>query len=176
MFHHFKNRKIKKTAIKEVDKIVSTARDSSNLMLPLPTFIAEAAFELSFLYYFLHDYRIFHKYDQSLRETISDEFINRMSRDMGNHSLYELIEAIYNERITAYFQMVENSETMGDFIQSSSQYVESLIIYSRKEKGLPCYSPNDIEEKVRQIAPEEIGSLAEPIAVSISIHSAGLLH
>ncbi len=176
MINKLRQNRFKKKAQQEVDKIFSISDKAANLMLPMPLFIWEVKFEFLFLFYFLHDYRVFHKFDQSFRETIADEFIKRVSQESGNTDTLELAEALYNQRISQYFNMVKTAQTVGDFTHSVARYIEALVVYMKNEERFSDDSPEIILDKVNQSYPDEIGSLAEPISMSISMHSTGLLY
>jgi hypothetical protein len=162
-------------ANKEIDRVFSLAEEAASLLIPIPTFIAEVRFELLFLFFFLMDYRRFHRLDQVLREKILDVFLERISAELSGGEEKDTVRVLYEKRIADYFGMIKTAKKMGDFLKPASEYIEAMALYLMEKQHFSSASADQIDLVWQEITPEKRGTLAEPIAISISMHGQGLL-
>lgn len=162
-------------ANREIDTVFALAEEAANLPMPVPTFIKEVRFELLFFFFFLLDYRKFHKLNQSLRKAILDTFLKRVSTEVSGERSKYITEVLYEKRMAGYFEMIENARKTRDFLMPASEYIEATALYLMEKGHFSLESTAQIDIVRQEINPKNIGKLVEPIQISISMHSLALL-
>jgi len=158
----------------EVERIFRLAQETALIPMPFPVYIDEVRFELLFFYFFLLDYRQFSTFDDDRRTKIFDEFIEQMSNEIAYDRPKDMANALYECRIGTYFHLINNSKTIGEFLTPASEYIEVMARYLQEKGYFSGATGSNIEEARREIPLEMLG-LAKNIAISISMHSMGLL-
>ena len=99
-------------------------------------------FEFMFFFYFVYDYRVYHKLKPVLRKAISDLFIEKLHSIRRSSLSKQSLDGMFNNRISAFFNFIQRSKTVADFLDLSSDYLNILLTVSIDENG---YATGDLD-------------------------------
>lgn len=101
-------------------------------------------FEFLFFFHFVYDYRIYHKLKPELRKAIGDIFVDELYNTRKHSISKRDLDELFDNRTKAFFTFMQESKTMGDFIDMASDYMNVLLTISIDENGYANGSLGDL--------------------------------
>jgi hypothetical protein len=106
-----------------------------------------AIFELSFYYFFIYDYKVFHKLAPKLRKAIADAFLKRVfSTRKRNFPGLAALDEFFDNRMQAYFAFRKETEKVGAFVSKASDYISALLTKAIANNGYAYGRLSDVPE------------------------------
>jgi|GEM_PF-982525 len=132
-----------------------------------------ATFEFSFYYFFVYDYKVFHKLSPRLRRAIGDNFVKRVFVPRrGNFSGLKATDEFFDNRMQAYTQFMEEAEKIGAFVSKAADYINVLVTRGVADNGYAYGRLLDLPQIRKGIEPDRYTDL---IKQTLTLNSSLLL-
>lgn len=115
--------------------------------------------EFLFFFYFVYDYRVYHKLQPELRKAISDIFIEKLHNIRMSSLSKQSLDGLFDNRLNAYFTFIQKSRTVADFLDLSSDYLNVLLTISIDENGYATGNLSDLPKIKESIKPNVFTTL-----------------
>ncbi len=129
-------------------------------------------FEFMFFFYFVYDYRVYHKLKPELRKAICDLFADKLCNIRKSSLSNKAFDELFDNRMDAFLAFIQESKTVGDFLDMASDYMNALLTISIDENGYANGSLGDLPTIKGAIKPNIFTTL---IKKALSLHSHTLL-
>lgn len=129
-------------------------------------------FEFEFLFYFLFDYYRFANHSRSFRRLIQDMFLDHVDSERKGNFHEQELDVMFDNRIQAYFHMVQNAETVGQFVKPAADYMNVLLTTSIDNNGYSWGDPKDLPA-MKQVQRRNV--FTNLIEKAVVLNSVGLL-
>ena len=131
-------------------------------------------FELSFFYYYIHDYKIYSYFNSDQRRKILDTFLEKIQIDRSDDfSDIEELNDFYEKRIFSFFTMMKDIKTIGEFTEKCSKYISTILSYSEKHNAFTCHTFDQAEKELS--IDIEADKYVEELTVLLTLTSAPFL-
>ena len=132
------------------------------------------SFELTFFYFFIYDYKIFHHLDKQLRTKIVNKFFEKIQTNRPNDFKdAKYLDLCYEKRIFSYFKMRQETQKMGKFGERCADYINTLLTFSEKKN---VFTGHSLEQAEKELKPQiEPGKYIEELKVLLTVSSSPLL-
>jgi len=129
-------------------------------------------FEFMLFFYFVYDYRMYHKLKPELRKAICDLFVDKLSNIRKPNLSERDLDALFDNRMQAFSTFIQQAETVGDFLDMTSDYMNTLLTISIDENGYANGNLEDLPAIKSVITPHIFTAL---IKQTLLLHSSMLL-